>query len=77
MPRTCCSSLLLPGLAAVAVFTIGHRATRAADPALAISASSIHSEQYQPEYAVDGKPDTRWASQQKPFGSMISVSGRG
>ena len=56
----------------------------AADPAMAISASSIHSAQYQPEYAVDGKPKTRWASQgaraggewlRVDFGRPTSVDG--
>ena len=84
MPRTSYSALLVPGLAAVVIFTMAHRATPAADPAMAISASSIHSEQYQPEYAVDGKPDTRWASQgarapgewlRVDFGRPTSVDG--
>jgi hypothetical protein len=51
-------------------------------PGLSFTASSVHSPEYQPGYALDGDPATRWASQagtQRPewwqvdFGRSVSV----
>lgn len=40
---------------------MGHTATPA-QSLLAVSCSSVYDPRYQPDYATDGKPDTRWAS---------------
>ncbi len=37
--------------------------TVGADVALPVTASSVHDPRYMPEFAVDGDPATRWASQ--------------
>jgi len=56
----------------------------AAEASVPVRASSIHSEPYLSEYALDGKPDTRWASRgftgkpgwlQVDFGKAVSISG--
>jgi len=83
-PRTSYFALLSLGLAVVVILTAGSASSPTADPAMAISASSVYSDPYRPEYAVDGKPDTRWASGvlrapvewlQIDFGKPISVDG--
>ena len=52
---------LVAGMSVAIAGAMGGAAV-AADGGLAISASSIHSGDYQPAYAVDGDMQTRWAS---------------
>ena len=56
------SVLLTVGAAVSAAVAGAHGASLAADANLAVSASSVHSDPYLPQYAVDGNPETRWAS---------------
>ncbi len=57
MSRTIVRVSLFSGLVGMAIST-----AMAADPPAVVTASSIHSGQYQPQYACDGNPETRWAS---------------